>query len=283
MNSNLAIKRNAAESILTVLIWSVTSLLSTRLFLKVMNYPEIGKGVWHISHALTGGLIMLMGMLTILIFKGKNVNKTSAAVFGVGLGWFVDETGKYLTRDYNYFFRPTIMIVYVFFILMFLLYIFIRKKSVGLRYLGVGKGQKWLRKLVSKKQLMWGLWLYSVYFSLEKIWETGNILASPKRLAMILDFYSSYSIDGKTDIYLISFKILSEVMAAILFLAGARYFWSKKRLRGIKLFQYGLYVNIFLVTVFKFYFEQFGAILDLLFGIGLLEILLQYKKEIVRK
>jgi large-conductance mechanosensitive channel len=53
--------------------------------------------------------------------------KIAAGIFGFGLGWFIDEIGKFLTMDYNYFFQPAIIFIYIFFVLFFILYRYLEK------------------------------------------------------------------------------------------------------------------------------------------------------------
>lgn len=115
--------------IMTATTWAVLSLLSTRLFLAVTGFPILGGGTWHIGHVLWGGLLMTGGMIMVLIYHGDRVMEVAAALFGIGLGWFVDEMGKYLTADNNYFFQPAIMFMYVFFVLLFLLYRYLEKSG----------------------------------------------------------------------------------------------------------------------------------------------------------
>jgi hypothetical protein len=45
----------------------------------------------------------------------------ASLVGGVGFGAFIDELGKFITADNNYFFKPTIALIYVIFICIFLI------------------------------------------------------------------------------------------------------------------------------------------------------------------
>jgi hypothetical protein len=136
-------------------------------------------------------------------------------------------------------------------------------------------------KFFKRKLVMWGLWGYSVYFSVTKIWDIVMIGTSRQKMMMIGRFYEDFNFFGKSDIYMIVFEIIFDLTAAVLFLIGARYFWSKKRLRGIRFFKYGLYVSIFLVSICRFYFEQFGGLFEVVINILLLGWLDQYQKEII--
>ena len=284
MNSNLVIRKDASESVLTILIWSVFSVLGTRLFLKIMNYPEIGKGAWHVSHAALGGAIMIIGVLIMLIFEGKKVRNTALITFAMGTGLFIDEIGKYLTKDYNYFFQPAIIFIYVFFVSLFLIYRYLRRyeirrdkskwKTMVRRVASVSYDKIFKRKLV-----MIGLWGYSIYYAFDKFADIFRITTSRQKMVMIEKYYKDFNFFGPSDIYMIVGQMIFDVLASILFLMGARYFWSNKRLQGIRFFKYGIYVSILLGSIFRFYFEQFRAITDLVLGMVILEMLNQYKTQ----
>jgi hypothetical protein len=114
--------RNRRSSVLLerFLITSVTTVLVIRLYLGLTGYPQIGGGGLHIAHVLWGGLGMLVALVLSLAFLGRRVQSTVALLGGIGFGTFIDELGKFLTSDTNYFFQPTIAIIYFIFIVLLL-------------------------------------------------------------------------------------------------------------------------------------------------------------------
>ncbi|MBU3935254.1 hypothetical protein KJ909_01125 [Patescibacteria group bacterium] len=123
----LPFKQNASELILIMMVSAIGTVLLTRLFLDMTSYPIIGGGKWHISHLFWGGILMLWGMILALITHGQKYKKIASVGFGWGLGWFIDESGKFLSIDNDYFFQPAIVVMYIFFVLMFLLYRFLER------------------------------------------------------------------------------------------------------------------------------------------------------------
>lgn len=112
------IHRNAraADSLELFFVASVASLLLTRFYLYLTDYPEIGGRTLHIAHMLPGGLLMLASMIMLLALLGYRVQRLAAVVGGVGFGLFIDELGKFITQDNNYFYQPTIAIIYLLFV-----------------------------------------------------------------------------------------------------------------------------------------------------------------------
>lgn len=102
------------------LVSSISSLLIIRLYLAATGYPQIGNGNFHIAHMLFGGIIMMFTLISLLVFLNREVKHIAAIVGGIGFGAFIDELGKFITQDYNYFYEPTVAIIYVIFILLFL-------------------------------------------------------------------------------------------------------------------------------------------------------------------
>ncbi len=102
------------------LISSLGTILIIRFFLKLTNYPQIGSSTFHIAHLLWGGFFMLVSFLLIFSFLSRGAMSLSSVVAGVGFGAFIDELGKFITRDNNYFFQPTIAIIYIIFISLYI-------------------------------------------------------------------------------------------------------------------------------------------------------------------
>lgn len=344
-------RENAADLVMILMMWALGSLLITRFFLKLMGWPTISFGVWHIAHVLWGGFFMLAGMIMLLTSYGEKMRKISAAIAGIGWGLFVDEIGKYLTKDNDYWFRPAIIFIYISFIIIFLIYRYFErtnkkepktlfysiineieeiieegnlekkdKKNLSLKIkklLEIEKNQEKIKllkklnliiretktraddpnnflnktfqllkqisynKIFKKKIILYGLGIYSIYYAIDKIIEAINIATNPEKLAVIQKFYSDYDFFSKADTYMIGLKIIFDVITAILFLIGLGLMTRKKTLlKGLIFFQYGLLVNIFLSTVFRFYFEQFQAIFALAISIFIFYGIKRLKNEI---
>jgi len=102
------------------LVCAVGSVLGNRAFLIATGYPQLGNGTLHISHAIWGASMMAVAIVFALSFLAPNNRTFIAFIGGCGFGWFIDELGKFITRDVDYFFRPTIALIYVIFIAMYL-------------------------------------------------------------------------------------------------------------------------------------------------------------------
>ena len=111
------------------LVSAISSVLLLRFFLSISGYPQVGGGNLHIAHMLYGGLLMLVAMTLNLSFLGARIQRVAAFLGGLGFGVFIDELGKFLTKDNNYFFRPTIGLIYAIFIILYLTFNFLSRPN----------------------------------------------------------------------------------------------------------------------------------------------------------
>jgi hypothetical protein len=121
----------AGSNLQALLVSAVTAVLVTRLYLSMTGYPRVGGGPLHIAHLLWGGLLMLIGLIVLLSALGNRAKRIGAIAGGLGFGLFLDELGKFVTADNDYFFQPAIALIYVVFILLFLLFRAIERRSLS--------------------------------------------------------------------------------------------------------------------------------------------------------
>ena len=113
--------RSADQELLDAfLVSAIATLVVIRIFLEATGYPQLGGDGLHIAHVLWGGLGMLVAIVLLLLFLTSTSRLVAAVIGGIGFGAFIDELGKFLTSDNNYFFKPTAALVYVVFVILFL-------------------------------------------------------------------------------------------------------------------------------------------------------------------
>src|SRR2546423_7185507 len=102
------------------LIAAALTVLALRVYLAAAHSPQLGGNGLHIAHVLWGGLLMVVAIGMLLSLLTWTAQLLAAVIGGAGFGLFIDELGKFLTSDNNYFFKPTASLIYAMFILLFL-------------------------------------------------------------------------------------------------------------------------------------------------------------------
>lgn len=121
------VEREGSEQYLLITLLSfAASVILTRLFLEVTDYPQLGNSQLHIAHVLWGGLLLFVASLLPLILANRWVYTVGAGLSGVGVGLFIDEVGKFITQTNDYFYPAAAPIIYAFFLLTVLLYLRLR-------------------------------------------------------------------------------------------------------------------------------------------------------------
>lgn len=128
MKRNFFIRNFEGEDLSEIFfISAIATILLIRLYLHLTGYPQIGGGGLHIAHMLWGGFFMLISITLLLNFLTTPLKKLAAFLGGVGFGTFIDELGKFITKDNDYFFQPAVSIIYVIFVLIYLSFRAIRR------------------------------------------------------------------------------------------------------------------------------------------------------------
>ncbi|MGW0019566.1 hypothetical protein ACWDUD_14650 [Rhodococcus sp. NPDC003382] len=118
--SRLLRDASASSRIEGLVIVAVTTILLVRLYLHLTGYPQVGGATLHIAHSLWGGLLMVVALCGLLTYLGRTPHAFGIVAGGIGFGLFLDEIGKFLTKTNDYFYRPSVAIMYVVVLLLLL-------------------------------------------------------------------------------------------------------------------------------------------------------------------
>ncbi len=128
-------RRKGAELHMLILLLSFGgSVALTRIFLALAGYPQLGGGSLHIAHVLWGGLLLFLAALLPLLYANRRVYHIGSLLAGVGVGLFIDEVGKFITANNDYFTPAAAPIIYASFMLTVLIYLQVRRaRPLGAR------------------------------------------------------------------------------------------------------------------------------------------------------
>ena len=110
----------AARDLELFLVTAVGTILIVRAALAATGWPQLGGGKIHFAHLLWGGLGMLIALVLFMALQGRLWRTLAVLSAGIGFGLFIDELGKFITSDNDYFFQPAVAFIYLVFVVLFL-------------------------------------------------------------------------------------------------------------------------------------------------------------------
>ncbi|MBX3086216.1 MAG: hypothetical protein KF716_31560 [Anaerolineae bacterium] len=122
-------RANADKPWMLMLVAFGSTVTATRIFLEATGYPQIGGGELHFAHALWGGLLQFIALCVFLTFANRWTYTVSAILGGIGVGLFIDEVGKFMTKNNDYFFPFAAPIIYAALLLVTFLYLWQRRHN----------------------------------------------------------------------------------------------------------------------------------------------------------
>ena len=133
------------------LVATVVTITVTRLYLQLTGFPQIGStSGLHVANVLFGGVFMLVAMVMFMLLLGRSSRWLATLLAGIGFGLFIDEVGKFLTQDNNYFFKPAAAVIYLFLVLVYLVGSYlVRRRALSDRELIVN-GLKMMQELAAE-------------------------------------------------------------------------------------------------------------------------------------
>jgi hypothetical protein len=183
-------KSSQLDRIDTFVVAGVVTILITRSYLALSGFPQIGSDQLHIAHVLFGGLILTVAYMLLLL--GHKPNYLFASLLGgIGFGLFIDEVGKFVTKDNDYFYEPAAALIYMAFLLVWFVSRLIIVRAEKQPFLSPAEWppKMWMRFLIIAWSVTQCLLIVSllVYTTIVGIGDASHTLDLPK-LGIIVSF-----------------------------------------------------------------------------------------------
>ena len=272
---NIVRDEHAGDLLEMMLVFAVATILIIRAFLALTGYPQLGGGGLHIAHMLWGGLGMLISIALLLSYWNPAMRQVAASLGGIGFGFFIDELGKFVTSDNDYFFQPTIALIYILFIILFLAVRAISSKP--LTAAEISANQNIIAAMSARGEMtrlrriytQFDRWLQNGYFRLvSSRWFSSALSAAFIAVAVaqiitIISLAVGRSGDSPPDRNIPIFEqVAAAVSSAFIVIGVLRLRWS--RLSAYRWFLRSTLVSIMVTQVFMFYYSELAALGGLL-------------------
>ncbi len=248
------LRPGADRRLLLVVAAFGVSVVATRAFLGATGYPRLGGGEFHIAHVLIGGALLFAGGLIALISIDDRAIDAGALLIGAGVGLFIDEVGKFITSNNDYFFPVAAPIIYTVFMLVVILLLVVRERFGESLVPVPSAPSRWkhLRAL-----LIVGYAGSAIVALLEAGGVMGLVASVHTPFDLLISRAAADQLSGNP--LWLDVHALASVAAGLLFAAATALLWLGRDGRGLR---FGLTASVISLTVLAlvaFYVNQFAA------------------------
>ena len=261
----------AGDFLEILLVAAAVTVVLVRIFLQMFGYPQLGGGGLHIAHLLWGGAFMLLGALVFISFIGSVAMRFAAVITGIGFGLYIDEIGKFITSDNNYFFKPALAMIYLIFIGLYVLLLLLRRPrdyspeelrlNVALNGPAVRSGSflerytRFLHRPIIMKVVIGWLIAQSAFLVIETI---IVIVAYRLNVPAVVDF------GGDPILSVLAYAV--SLLSAVIVVCGAIRLFSN-RAAAMKLFMAAVLINLLVLQLMEFYQNQLLGLFACIFNL----------------
>ncbi len=125
----LVYRRSAPQLLQNVIMSFGLTVVAIRLFLEFSPLQTVIVGNFHVAHMLYGGAALFAALLMVLIYQNSRVLNVASWLAGIGFGFFIDEIGKYVSLNNDYYYKLAAPLIYVSFLVTFSIFLFVKRKD----------------------------------------------------------------------------------------------------------------------------------------------------------
>lgn len=125
----LIYRRQATQLIQNVILGFALSVVAIRAYLAFAPMKVWYVGNFHVAHMLYGGIFLFVALLLIFTFQNSRILKLASWLTGIGFGFFIDEIGKYVSINNDYYYKLAAPIIYIVFLLVVTFFLFVKRQS----------------------------------------------------------------------------------------------------------------------------------------------------------
>jgi hypothetical protein len=125
----LILRKNAPLFLQNVILGFAFSVIAIRLYLQFSPITIVVVGDFHVAHMLYGGVLLFVAALLLLIFQNSKMLNVASWLAGIGFGFFIDEIGKYVSLNNDYYYKLAAPLIYLAFLLTLFVFFLIQRRQ----------------------------------------------------------------------------------------------------------------------------------------------------------